>query len=102
MTQETVIALVKRTPSGSDENGAPVYTEKRREIFAEIVGTKRSEFYSALSAGLRPEKTLRIFDFEYDKEKIVEVDGQRFQILRTYPVDDERLELICTDIAEGG
>lgn len=101
MTQELVIALILRTPGGSDADGAPVYTESRREIFAEIVGTKRSEFYSALSAGLKPEKTLRIYDFEYHGEKIVEIDGDRYEIFRTYPIGDERLELICKDIAEG-
>lgn len=101
MTQETVIALILRTPGGSDADGAPVYTESRREVFAQLVGTKRAEFYSGLSAGLRPEKTLTVYDFEYNKEKIVEIDGTRYEIIRTYPIGDERLELICQDIAEG-
>ena len=102
MTQEFVAALIKREPAGSDMNGKPVYTENRRELFAELVGTKRSEFYAALSAGLRPEKTVRIYEFEYNDEKIIELNGKRYNILRTYPVEDERLELICNDIAEGG
>lgn len=102
MTQELVAALIKRTPKGSDDNGTPVYTENRRELFAEIVGTKRSEFYAGLSAGMRPEKTVKIYEFEYDNEKIIELDGKRYQIVRTYPVEDERLELICSDIAEAG
>ena len=72
------------------------------EIYAEEIGTKRAEFYAGLAAGLKPEKTLRIFAFEYENEKIAEIDGVRYQITRTYPVDDERLELILTDIAEAG
>lgn len=102
MTKEFVCILLKRQSAGNDENGKPVYTETSREIFAEEIGTKRSEFYAALSAGLKPEKTLRIYEFEYDGEKIVEIDGVRYQITRTYPTGDERLELICTDIAEAG
>lgn len=102
MTKEIVTALILRTPAGSDEAGRPVYTESRREIYAEEIGTKRAEFYAGLAAGLKPEKTLRIFAFEYENEKIAEIDGVRYQITRTYPVDDERLELILTDIAEAG
>lgn len=102
MTREYMCALISREPAGNDANGQPLYTETRREIFAEELGTKRSEFYAALAAGLRPEKTLSIYEFEYGKEKIVEIDGERYQVLRTYPAGDERLELICTDIAEAG
>lgn len=102
MTKEFVCSLWKRQPAGNDENGKPVYTETSREIFGEEIGTKRSEFYAALSAGLKPEKTVRIYAFEYDDEKIIEIEGIRYQIIRTYPAEDERLELICTDIAEAG
>ena len=102
MTAEYTISLICRTPAGSDADGQPYYTETSRTIYAEEIGTKRSEFYSAMAAGLKPEKTLTIFAFEYNGEKIVEIGGQRFQVLRTYPINDERLELICTDIAEAG
>ena len=102
MTAEYVISLISRTPAGSDADGQPYYTETSRDIFAEEIGTKRSEFYSAMAAGLKPEKTLTVYAFEYANEKIIDIGGTRYQVLRTYPVGDERLELICTDIAEAG
>ena len=102
MTAEYQISLISRTPAGNDADGQPYYTESSRDIYAVEVGTKRAEFYAGMAAGLKPEKTLTVFAFEYAGEKIVEIDGTRYQILRTYPVGDERLELICTDIAEAG
>lgn len=106
MYKETIITLISKTPNGSDENGNPIYNEEHSEVFAVIKGVKRSEFYSAMSAGLKPEITFEIFDFEYSGQKIVEYeDGdiiRRLNVIRTYPTKGERLELTCNDIAEVG
>lgn len=105
MTKETMITLIAAIPDGSDDEGNPIYVEERFEIFAVIKGVKRSEFYSAMSAGLKPEITFEIFEPEYRGQKIVEytdVCGElhRLSVIRSYPVKGERLELICTDTAE--
>lgn len=106
MYKETVITLISKKPNGSDDNGNPVYIEECSEVFAVIKGVKRSEFYSAMSAGLRPEITFEIYEFEYNGQKIVEYeDGgtvRRLNVIRTYPTKGERLELTCNDIAEAG
>lgn len=103
MTRDVQITLISQTVGNTvDEYGAPVVEETSSTIFATQNAVKRNEFYQAQSIGLRPEFTLEIFEFEYNGEKIVELDGVRYNIIRTYPVGGERIELICNDIAEVG
>ncbi len=102
MTEEIQVELIEREPSGSDELGTPQYVESAVTIFAEVIGTKRNEFYQGLAAGLKPEITLNIWKFEYSGQKIIRIGDKRYQITHTYPVGDERLEVVCADIAKGG
>ena len=50
---------------------------------------------------MSPSLTFRCWAFEYQSEKALRFGGKEYQIIRTYPVEGERLELICSDIAEG-
>lgn len=104
MNKDVEIALISRVPIGSDEDGNPEYDEKSTTIYAEQVGVKRNEFYSAMAAGIRPEITYRIYDFEYNGEKIIEAENgkRRLNVIRTYPIGGDRLEIICNDTAEAG
>ena len=107
MNKDIEIILIKRTPDGSDEGGNPIYKEKSTRVQAEQVGVKRSEFYSAMAAGIKPEFTFRIYDFEYHGEKIIETcepcaEQKRLNVVRTYPIGGDRLELVCNDITEAG
>ena len=100
--QITFIELISRIESGSDEYGAPVVTESKRRIFATCGGVKRAEFYQAAAVGLKPEITFTIYEKYYKGERYVEHEGKRYRLLRSYPLSDERLELICTADIEGG
>lgn len=104
MSKDVEILLIKRTPDGSDEDGNPVYKEQATRVQAQEMGVKRSEFYTAMAAGIRPEITYRIYDFEYSGEKIIETcepcEGRRLNVIRTYPIGGDRLEIVCNDIAE--
>lgn len=63
-------------------------TETEREVFCQVSGVVRNEFYQAATAGLRPEWTIRLSDFaEYQGEKKVRYDGEVFSVLRTYRDD---------------
>ena len=98
---DTQIKLISQEilPETSD-TGEAVIIESERIVFAEEKSIKRSEFYQAQAIGLKPEKTFEVFAFEYFGEKIVEHEGERFNIIRTYTVKGEKLELICNTLAE--
>lgn len=96
------ITLIKRgTAAESDEFGRAVKADTERTIFAEQCGIKRNEFYQAAAVGMSPSLTFRCWVFEYQNEKALRFGGKEYQVIRTYPVEGERLELICSDIAEG-
>lgn len=68
--------------------GVPTYTE----IFADISGITRSEFFQAGQTGLTPEVKFTVWAGEYSGQQIVEYDGNRYIVYRTYPADG-RVEL---------
>jgi SPP1 family predicted phage head-tail adaptor len=98
---DTQIKLISRQISAeTNELGEAIEPETVCVIFAELKGVKRSEFYQAQAIGLKPEKTFEVFDFEYNGENIVEHEGKRYDVIRSYPVKGEKLELICKSLAE--
>lgn len=72
----------------------------RREVFCNNKGVKRSEFYQAATAGIKPELCIEIKAAEYQKEEYFEFDGVMYRIVRTYPVKNENLELILTALVQ--
>ena len=102
MVHDVVITLIRRAVSDdSDDYGRVINEEKRRDRCAVECGVKRNEFYQAQAIGMTPTVTFQCFGFDYDGEKIVGYNGREYSVIRTYPLDGERLEIVCTDIAEG-
>lgn len=77
----TLIATVNDV----DEYGDPVVTETSREVFCDKASIGQKEFYQAHAVGLQPEIKLVLADYlDYEGEQLVEYDGQRYRVLRTY------------------
>ena len=75
-----------------DVYGTEVATETEREVFCEVDSITQSEFYQAANTELNPEYKFTIFFGDYDGEPLVEFQGVRYAIYRTYRADDN-LEL---------
>lgn len=87
-----VLTLIQQT-HGVDDYGDPVITETTREVFAKQGSIGQKEFYQAHAVGLQPEVKFVLADYlDYEGETLVEHDGQRFRVLRTYRKGQE-LEL---------
>lgn len=85
----TLIASTQRT----DEYGDPVTSETSREVFAKLGSIGMKEFYQAQAVGLQPELKFVLADYlDYEGETMVEYNGQRYRVLRTYRAGQE-LEL---------
>lgn len=102
MNFDTKVELVSKNKaeSKSDIYGNPVFTKKKRRIFAEKKAVRQSEFFQAAAVGFKPEIVLEVNSFEYNNEEECYLEGQLFRIYRAYPVKGtERTELYLTAIA---
>lgn len=76
---DEVATLIKRVYSDGD------WKETNRQVFCGIRSIGQSEFYQANATTYRPELKIVLADYlEYDGENIVEYNGQRFRVVRTY------------------
>ncbi len=86
-----VCKLIKETFI-NDVYGVMRKNETETEVFCDITSVSASEWFEGGRNGLNPEKRVKIFLYDYDDEKIVEIDGNRFTVYRTY-VDGDEIEL---------
>ena len=88
-----IINLISRTTT-TDSIGDTVEVETSKQVFANKKSIRQSEYYQALSAGLKPELTFEIHSFEYSAEKKLTYDSKAYNIIRTFEKGDF-IELIC-------
>lgn len=78
-----------------DEYGDPIVLEGRRQVFCSIKSIGTKEFYQAHASGLQPEIKFVLADYlEYNGEQLIDYDGTRYHVLRTYRTGNE-LEITC-------
>lgn len=69
----------------TDEYGDPQITYSSREVFCAQRSIGQKEFYQAQAVGMQPEIKFVIADYlDYQKEPLVEYDGIRYRVLRTF------------------
>lgn len=77
-----------------DEGGDTVQVETPRQVYANKKSIKQSEYYQALTVGLKPEVTFVIYSFEYSNERKLTYNTKPYNIIRTFEKGDF-IELIC-------
>lgn len=82
-----VITLISQTYT-LDDYGNNVPTEIRFDVFCEVDSINQSEFYAAANTELNPEYRFRVFFDDYDGQSVLEFDGKRYGIYRTYRSGD--------------
>lgn len=92
MLKANVLDLITVSPEAAGVGTEP--TETRRTVFCTIRSIGQQEAYLALGQGLNPElKVILAHDFEYEGERLCELDGVRYDILRTYVTEEDTIEL---------
>ncbi|MEK4141144.1 phage head-tail adapter protein [Paenibacillus sp. FSL M7-0547] len=94
MTYDYELTLITQS-SGTNADADPIIVEEETVILCGLNSVGRSEFYAAAATGLRPELVFTIHGYEYDGQQLVEFDGVRYKVLRTYGTGYEELELTC-------
>lgn len=101
MTYDYELILVQQTFT-EDEIGNQIPVETQTPILCGLKSVARSEFYNAAATGLRPELIFVVHGYEYNGEKKVIFEGVRYNVIRTYAVDFEEMELTCEKVAADG
>ena len=89
-----ILTLIKQTDGG----------ETSRTVFCELRSIGQTEFYEASARDFYPEKKFVMADYlDYEDEQLVEYDGRRYRVLRTFRAGLE-LEIVVTRASaeEGG
>lgn len=82
---DTVIKLISQTRT-QGQDGVWTATTTSKEVFAQVNSVTRQEFYEAGRNGLNPEYQFTVFHGDYDDEEILEYEGKRYGIYRTYHI----------------
>lgn len=100
MVRADVITLIGEAAAHGVHETA---TETQREVLVEIRSVTRSEYYTALNAGVRPELVFKLaLDADYQDERILAFHGKRYRIVRTYLTNDGGIEITAERSDENG
>ena len=92
---DDVIALIK-VETIKDKYGVSRTQEtSRQDVFCVRGSISRAEWFDGARNGLNPQIVFTIHSAEYDNESIVEFDGTKYCVYRTYKPDDDHIELYC-------
>lgn len=94
MDQSVTVKLISKTYA-ADSIGQQVATEVEKTIFGQLQSVSQQEFYNGGQLGLKPEYKITVFAPEYAGQDVVEVNGVRYSVYRTYVRNDEQIELYC-------
>lgn len=72
-------------------NKVPIY--RKDAILAKDMPTSRNEFYLAGQNNIAIAKTIIVHSFEYDEQKQVEINGETYSVIKTYPISFDEIEL---------
>lgn len=89
---DTVIKLVAESTS-KNSYGAIVKSESSRTVFCQRKSVGRADFYGGMQAGLSLSHVFLTNKANYNGEEILEYEGDRYAIVRTYETDSDMMEI---------
>ena len=85
-----------------DEIGNHISDKEKTEVFCKEKSVSRSEFYNASIAGLKPSIVFIVKLVDYNNETKVEYDNSIYNVIRTYKINSEEIELVCEKVIGNG
>ena len=88
-------AVIKLITENSRTHGVHEGVEDNaRTVYCTVRSVGRSEFYNALNAGIKPEYVFILaLEDDYQDERMLDFQGKRYRIVRTYAPEDGGIEL---------
>lgn len=98
MTLCDTISLVSKTKT-TDPDGYETTTETLTTVKCDSGnGVTRSEFYEAMKAGIKLTSVFEMWACDYGGQSLIEHNGTRYKVERTYPLADGGIQLNCSEI----
>lgn len=94
MDRSNVINLIKQIRT-QDEILQWTSTETSRQVFCDVRSITQTEWFEAGRLGIKPSFIFVMNRNEYEGEEIVEFEGKRYGVYRTYATRNESIELYC-------
>lgn len=99
MLKANVLTLITVSPEAAGVGTEP--EESTRNVYCTVRSIGQQEAYLAMGQGLNPEyKVTLAHDFEYQGERLCELDGVRYDIIRTYVTETDGIELTLQRVAQ--
>lgn len=92
MDRSNIINLIAETFT-QDDIGQYVPVETSRQVFCNRKYVTRTEWFEAGRNGHQPAFCFEMFAPDYENELIVEFEGKRYGVYRTYLAQNETIEL---------
>lgn len=95
------ITLISQQPPDERVNAGGFENEPQesaRTVFCNMKSVGYSEYYKSQQTGKEAKRKCDIHRADYEGEDTVEVDGQRYFVLKTYDINDDTIELTLTDL----
>ena len=78
-------------------------TRSERTVYCTVRSASRTEYYTALNAGIQPEYVFHLTLAEdYQNEHLVKFRSQLFRVVRTYMTEDDGIEITVERSDENG
>ncbi len=88
MDKSDVIKLISVT-TAQDAYGIWQKTESSAQVYCRVESISQREFFDAGRNGLNPEYKFIVFFGDYNNEMVVEYNGSRYAVYRTYQRYDD-------------
>lgn len=85
-----------------NEIGDTIDVETSKRVYASRKSVRQSEFYQAMASGLKPELMFLISVFDYNNEKTVIYNGDRYSVIRAYVTESDHMEIVCEGLTNRG
>jgi len=72
-----------------NEYGVMQSVEQRTKVYCSVTSVSATEWFEGGRSGLNPSYRMTVFTYDYHGEEIIEYNGVRYSIYRTYMKDDE-------------
>lgn len=92
MDRSNVIKLISQTYTRDNINQM-IPVDTIRQVYCDVRSITRTEWFDAGRNGLQPIYVFTMFAPDYQGEKIVEFEGHRYGVYRTYRARNELLEV---------
>lgn len=92
------ITLIVAEPGKDEEGYLKLKIIRETGIFGETGSPKRAQRDSAMRHGYTASLKVKVNLFEYNNENYIRFDGKMYEVKEAYKLDENYLELTCSDM----